>query len=100
MLYHILVLTHCVADVEPLAAELRAQFRAECPETASVIHVGTSSTFRHWMLVIEWWTPGDELDDELLYQLEHDKRVVDVCPFPVPMEDEDAASLFGSAVAC
>jgi hypothetical protein len=99
MLYHILVLTHSVTDVEPLARELRAQFAAESPEMASIIHCGTTSTLRRGVLVIEWWAPGDELDDELLYQLEHDERVADVCPFPVPM-DEDAVSLFGSAVAC
>jgi hypothetical protein len=96
MLYHIIVLTYRLADVETLAGELRVQFLVECPETASVVHVGTSSTLRHGFLVIEWLASGDELDEDLLYQLEHDDRVADVCPFPLPM-DEDAASLFGSA---
>jgi hypothetical protein len=99
MLYHVIVLCYRLTDVESLAGELRVQFRVERPETASVIHSGSSSTLKHGFLVIEWWAPGDELDDELLYQLEHDDRVADVCPFPVPM-DEDAVSLFGGAVAC
>jgi hypothetical protein len=90
MLYHIIVICYRLADVESLAGELRVQFRVECPETASVIHCGSSSTLRHGFLVIELQAAGDELDDSLLYQLEHDDRVADVCPFPVPM-DEDAA---------